>query len=75
MALDTLPIGTVATVHQVGGDRPFRRRLMELGLVPGTPVERLGSIAFGDPIRFRVRDAVVALRRRDARLVTVDAAA
>lgn len=69
--LDEVDLGRVATVHRVGGDRPFRRRLMELGLVPGTAVERVGTSARTDPMRFRVRDTVVALRRADAQLVDV----
>ncbi|MCB9681509.1 MAG: ferrous iron transport protein A [Alphaproteobacteria bacterium] len=72
MALDQLETGTVARVHHVGGERAFRRRLMELGLVPGTPVERLGAGRGVDPLRFRVRDTVVALRRHDAQLVLVE---
>lgn len=73
MNLDELPVGAQGRVLTVGGERTFRRRLLELGLVPGTPVERLGRTAFGDPIRVRVRDAVVALRRHDARRVLLEA--
>jgi ferrous iron transport protein A len=73
MSLDQLDVDVPARVHHVAGERAFRRRLMEIGLVPGTVVERLGP-GGRDPLRFRVRDAVVALRRVDARLVQVEAA-
>lgn len=71
-SLDELDAGTTGRIRHVGGERAFRRRMMEIGLVPGTPIERLGAMASGDPIRFRVRHAVVALRRRDASLVDVE---
>ena len=74
MSLDELSIGAPARVLNVGGERGFRRRLMELGLVPGCPVERLGPPGFGGPIRFRVREGVVALRRSDAHLIDVEPA-
>lgn len=70
--LDELLTGALATVRQVGGGGAFRRRLLEIGLVPGTVVERVGGTAFGDPVRFRCRDAIVALRRVDARCVVVE---
>ena len=71
MSLDQLDAGVTARVHHVEGARAFRRRLMEIGLVPGTPVERLGTVSAG-PLRYRVRDAVVALRAEDARLVAIE---
>ena len=38
-SLADLRIGDIVTIEHVGGERAFRRRLMELGLVPGTRVE------------------------------------
>ncbi|MFN3873801.1 MAG: FeoA domain-containing protein [Ignavibacterium sp.] len=43
-----------------------RRRLMDLGIVPGTEIEaELESIS-GDPIAYRVRGATIALRKDQA---------
>lgn len=39
-----------------------RRRLLDLGFVPGSEVVNEGSGAFGGPIRFRVRGTTQALR-------------
>lgn len=71
MTLDQLEPGQAATIDGVGGSGPFRRRLLELGLVPGTPIERTGQSPFGDPLSFRVRGAVLCLRRNDASAVAV----
>ncbi len=48
-----------------------RRRLMDLGLLPGTTIEVEMESAGGDPIAYRVRGAVIALRKSQAQLITV----
>lgn len=75
MRLDELMPGQTATIEQVGGGGAFRRRLLELGVLPGTPIERTGQAPLGDPVTYRVRGAVICLRRAEAGQVTVDAAA
>lgn len=51
---------------------PQRRRLLDLGLVPGTMVEAELESAGGDPIAFRIRGALIALRREQAQWILVD---
>jgi ferrous iron transport protein A len=72
MGLDGLEVGASATVRGVNGPRPFRRRLLELGLVPGTRIQRVGQAPLGDPLTFSLRGVVVTLRARDAAHVRVD---
>ena len=71
MTLDQLAPGQPATIHRVGGSGVFRRRLLELGWLPGTPVQRTGQAPLGDPLTFLVRGAVLGLRRADARAIEV----
>jgi Fe2+ transport system protein FeoA len=66
VTLDQLAPGSCGEVGDVTGDGPFRRRLLELGLLPGTSIERTGQAPLGDPLSFRVRGAVLCLRRCDA---------
>jgi ferrous iron transport protein A len=63
--------GQVVTVGGIGGERAFRRRLMELGLVPGTRVEVVGIAPLGDPIELLVRGCSLSIRRGEAEQVTV----
>jgi DtxR family Mn-dependent transcriptional regulator len=49
-----------------------RRRLLDLGFVPGTPVEVDMVSPAGDPTAYRVRGSVVALRREQAKLIHVN---
>jgi DtxR family Mn-dependent transcriptional regulator len=48
-----------------------RRRLLDLGLVPGTQVAAVLESPTGDPTGYRIRGAVMALRREQADLVYV----
>jgi len=48
-----------------------RRRLLDLGLVPGTRVVHELSTAGNDPAAFRVRGALVALRREQQRWIRI----
>jgi Fe2+ transport system protein FeoA len=72
MTLDALEPGTTARVVAVGGRGAFRRRLLELGLLPGTDVVRTGQAPLGDPLSYRVRGAVLCLRRLEAAIVEVE---
>ncbi|MDX1647050.1 MAG: metal-dependent transcriptional regulator [Longimicrobiales bacterium] len=49
-----------------------RRRLLDLGIVRGTVVESALRSAGGDPIAYRVRGALIALRREQAEWVRVE---
>ena len=50
MTLDELQPGSTARIRSVQGEGTFRRRLLELGLVPGTAIERTGQAPLGDPL-------------------------
>ena len=64
--LDQLPIGARAAVHHVGGSRQISRRLMEMGLLPGTRVETIRKAPLGDPLGIRLRGYHLSLRLADA---------
>ena len=72
MTLGEVPIGTSVIVTAVGGEPGFRRRLMELGVLPGTRVEFVRVAPLGDPMELRVRGCSLSMRRDQARSITVD---
>ena len=47
----------------------MRRRLLDLGFVPGNVVEVLQRSPLGDPIAFRVCNTTIALRREESSLI------
>jgi DtxR family Mn-dependent transcriptional regulator len=66
--------GESATVTQIapGCQGLQRRRLLDLGFVPGTVVHAELRGASGDPVGYRVRGALIALRREQAEWVYVN---
>ena len=75
MKLAELAQGAIATVTHVGGSGSFRRRLMELGILPGTSVQLVGVAPLGDPLELLVRGASLSIRRAEALTVEVAAVA
>jgi ferrous iron transport protein A len=69
--LHALPNGSRCVVHAVVGEAVLRRRLQELGLVPGTPVEVIRRAPLGDPLEIRLRGYHLSLRREEAERVEV----
>lgn len=70
---DMLP-GTRGQLVSVGGERAFRRRLMELGLLPGTVVRLVRRVPVGDLVELEVRGCHVSLRGAEARALVVEPA-
>ena len=64
--LDQLAIGDRAVVHRVDCAPRVGCRLMEMGLLPGTPVELVRRAPFGDPLEIRLRGYLLSLRRSEA---------
>ena len=69
--LDQLPIGSEATVSALSLTAGKRRRMLDLGFIPGAAVTALQSSPWGDPVAYAVRGAVIALRREDARYISI----
>ena len=66
--LDALAPGEEGVVVRLAGgvQGAQRRRLLDLGVVPGTVIRVELSSASGDPMAYRIRGAVIALRRAQA---------
>ena len=71
-SLAGLPLGTPAIVRRVRSQRAIARRLMELGLVPGTRVTVTRVAPLGDPLELRLRNYVLSIRRTEALTIEVD---
>ena len=72
MTVDRLGVGESAHIVGVDGEPSYRRRLMEMGLVPGTSIENCGRSPLGDPTAYRVRGMILSLRSADAALIRVE---
>jgi Fe2+ transport system protein FeoA len=72
LTLDQVIPGSTVVIEKVGGARSFRRRLMELGIIPGIKVEVLRIAPFGDPLELTVRGCNLSIRASQARQVEVE---
>jgi Fe2+ transport system protein FeoA len=71
-SLAEIPLGKAAIVRRVAGPGAFRRRLLELGLVPGTSVRVVTIAPLGDPLRIEVRNGQWSIRRDEAAQIEVE---
>lgn len=65
-----LPTGEQARVVALH-HTALRRRLLDMGLVPGARVACVGRSPGGDPTAYEVCGAVIAIRQADARQILV----
>ena len=73
VSLADCEMGGRGTIADVGGERGFRRRLMEMGLVPGTAIQLVRVAPLGDPLEIEVRGCRLSIRRQEAQAVQLDA--
>ncbi|HHV63032.1 MAG TPA: ferrous iron transport protein A [Firmicutes bacterium] len=71
LRLCDLPVGGVGIVDEILVGGAVRRRLLDLGLVPGTRVQAVRHSPIGDPVAFRIRGAIIALRREESARILV----
>jgi ferrous iron transport protein A len=72
--LADLPIGSGGTVRSISGSRAVSRRLMEMGMLPGTFVEVVRIAPMGDPIVLRLRNYQLSIRKAEAIDILIDPA-
>ncbi|HEB61150.1 MAG TPA: hypothetical protein ENJ06_04930 [Phycisphaeraceae bacterium] len=73
--LDDLPLHYRAIVKKIDSScRGFtRRRLLDLGITPGTEIEAELATGGGSARAYRVRDTLIALRREQAKMILLHA--
>src|SRR5687767_9721015 len=71
--LSSLPPGSAGKVTEIKVARSSRPRLMEMGLLVGTPVELVRFAPLGDPVEIKVRGYNLTLRKHEAEQVWVRA--
>jgi len=61
---------TITGLHK--GPNQYRKRLLSMGLTPGTPFTVLHIAPMGDPIAISVRGITLSLRRQEANLLGIE---
>lgn len=72
MTLDQLALDRPARITSVDGNTPVLLRLMEMGLVPGAPVQVRKKAPWGGPMELKVRGYLLSIRQSEARQLTVE---
>lgn len=70
--LSKLRPGDAGRIVSVVGSGLLRRRILEMGLVPGTEIRLKGMAPLGDPIEVLVKGYSLTLRRQEAEAVRVE---
>ena len=73
MTLDHLAVGESCLIRQVGNQRgAVKRRLVDMGITPGTVVKLVKIAPMGDPLEVSLRGYELSLRREDAAQITAE---
>jgi len=71
MKLSELKTGEKGVIVRVMGHGGFRKRIVEMGFIKGKGVEVLLNAPLRDPVKYKIMDYEVSLRRAEAELVEV----
>ncbi len=71
MRLDNINLNDYVTIINVFGDTSIKRRLLDLGFIPGEEVKCVLISPFKDPKAYQVHGNVIALRNIDAHNIEV----
>lgn len=62
-----------AKVKRIAGHGQLRRKLLDMGLVPGSELEVLRVAPLGDPVEVRIKGYNLSLRKEEAKQVFIEA--
>ena len=71
MNLSDLKTGEKGIIVKVNGSGAFRKRILEMGFIKGKTVKAVLNAPLKDPIKYKIMDYEVSLRRRESELVEI----
>ncbi|NDV77376.1 ferrous iron transport protein B [Dysgonomonas sp. 511] len=71
MLLSDLKTGERGIIIKVNGSGAFRKRILEMGFVKGKTIKVILNAPLKDPIKYKIMDYEVSLRRSEAKLIEV----
>ena len=70
-SLNELTLNEYAIINQINVDENIKRRLLDIGIIPGTKIKAIFKSPKKDPMAYLVRNTVIALRNKDAKGIEV----
>lgn len=72
MSLDNTKLGDLIIVKKILNESPIKRRLLDIGLTPGTQIEKILENYGKDLVAYMIRGALIAIRNEDAKNIIVE---
>lgn len=71
ISLHCLKVGETARVQSISNATTIKRRLLDFGLIEGTCVECVMHSPAGELTAYKIRGAVIAIRKEDSEHISV----
>ncbi|HOV69430.1 MAG TPA: ferrous iron transport protein A [Clostridia bacterium] len=72
ISLKELSPGQKSVVVRIDGRGAVRKRLLDMGITPGTEIQVLRTAPLGDPLEISLRGYKLSLRKAEAQAVIMD---
>jgi len=70
--LNEMTPGKKGRILKIAGRGMIKKRIVDMGMVPGTEVEMERYAPLGDPIEIKVKGYHLSLRKEDASLILIE---
>lgn len=70
--LNELKLGETGIILKIEGDKKLRKRLMDMGMLPGTDVKIVKVAPLGDPIEMKIKGFHLTIRKEDAKNILIE---
>ncbi|MFH0967464.1 MAG: FeoA family protein [Methanobacteriota archaeon] len=71
ITVEKMLAGSSAVITEISGDSLIRRRLMEMGVLPGSLLKLVRWAPLGDPAECQIRGYKLSIRRSEAAMISV----
>lgn len=70
-SLDQISPGSTVEIVKIHGEGNLRRRILALGVIPGSSLQVVKVAPLGDPIEVKLNQSNLVIRRSEARFIEV----
>ena len=70
--LNEMAPGKKGRILKVGGQGVMKKRIVDMGMVPGAEVEVERYAPLGDPIEIKIKGYHLSLRKEDASMIMIE---
>jgi len=71
ITLTDLEPGRQGTILRINGNSPFKKRLLEMGLIKGEKIKKVKLAPLADPAEYIIKGYHVSLRKDEAREIII----